>query len=99
MPLDRVRVLLSAQRALLGAIGPALLGVYVEWGDDWLRVTACADRVLDDDEREAIRVAASEMCADLPEVARCEEVFIERGVEPLTGAGTCVFLRRTALPE
>jgi hypothetical protein len=59
----RVRVLLSIQRALLGKVTPALRGVAVSWGEDWIaaRFLYASD---DPEAVELVRVAETEILAD-----------------------------------
>ena len=64
--IPRVRLLLSAQRALLGAISRPVVAVAVRADDLDLVMTVQIDCPLDDDEHEALEVAASEIIADFP---------------------------------
>ena len=73
-PGDDAALLLSAQRALLGNVGPNVLAVYVAWSDDQLRFHAYVDEDATADEREALSVAATEMIADFPDVADIDEM-------------------------
>ena len=86
-------VRLSAQRALLGAIAPGVVGVCVQLIGDRLLFRAFVDAPLGVDEHEALEVAATEMAADFPAVADLEVEISERSSEPLRCPGDWVFLR------
>ncbi len=90
---DTVMLRLSAQRALLGAIAPNVLAVFVSLETERLSMAAFVDGKLDDDEREAIEIAASEIVADFPAVARLDVEIVQPAIQPIDGPGELVFLR------
>lgn len=91
-----IRLRLSAQRALLGAVSPAVTAIRVDMRDGRLTFAAFADRTLDEDEREALEMAATEIIADLPEAVALDVEIAEPVVEATAGPGYWVYLRRGA---
>jgi hypothetical protein len=85
---------LSAQRALLGAVGPDVLGVCVALEDGRLSFDGFMAESATDDEREALDMAATEMLADFPEATA-----LDLKIEPVADTrlphcdGDWVFLR------
>jgi len=67
---------LSAQRALLGAVGPNVLGVCVALEGGQLSFSGFMTESATEDEREALDIAATEILADFPEVT-AEDLEIE----------------------
>jgi hypothetical protein len=63
---------LSAQRALLGAVGPGVLGVSVGLEGDRLAFDGFVAPDASEEEREALDMAASEMLADFPAVSHLD---------------------------
>ena len=82
--IPRVRLLLSAQRALLGAISHPVIAVAVRADDLELVMIVQIDGSLDDDEQEALEVAASEIIADFPAATSVRVEY--RSDEALDGA-------------
>lgn len=68
--LRRSRVLLSLQRALLGAVGPALRAVTVTYTDSSIRFEAYFDGEIGADDREAMSEVETEVMADFPPTHR-----------------------------
>jgi hypothetical protein len=60
----RVRVLLSLQRALLGAVPPALRGVLVGWSSAALEFVAYFDGPIAEVDAESMSVICAEVNAD-----------------------------------
>ncbi len=83
----RSALLLSVQRALLGAIGQDVLGIYVVLeGGKHVRMRVFARGVLPDEQREALEVAATMIWADFGPSASVEVEFIEN-VQQLPESG------------
>ncbi len=61
----RSRLLLSAQRALLGEVFPALRAVTIRWSKDAIALRAYVDGELLDDDAESLSCIATELTADL----------------------------------
>ena len=103
-PRDDAALLLSAQRALLGNVGPNVLAVYVAGSDDQLRFHAYVDEDATGDELEALSVAVTEMIADFPDVTDVDEMTstaVDRSV-PRCDGGHWAYLRldvQLRLPE
>ena len=73
----RTEVILSANRAMRGAVTQHLRGVTVDYNTQWLTLRAYFDNGSTDDDKELIDVALTEMIADLwqdIEQCRCEHV-------------------------
>jgi len=68
-------LLLSAQRALLGAIFPELRLIKVKRAGSTIFFTAVADRPLSEAAMEALSIAATEIIADFPDCSRISEQF------------------------
>ena len=71
-----VAVLLSAQRALLAAVGPNIVGACVALTGDRLWFRGFVNERADEDEVEALRIAVTEMVADFPEVMVVDEEIV-----------------------
>ena len=68
MTINRKEILLSVQRALLGAVSPALRGVTIDWDRETIRIIAFFDGLISDDDIESMSVVETEVMADfLPE--------------------------------
>jgi hypothetical protein len=93
---DVIGLRLSAQRALLGAVGDGLYGACVDVRNGTVVVTWYIARGISGDERESLEVAGTEIIADFPSDVGLDEQFIEvRDTSaPLPTVGTWVFLRR-----
>jgi hypothetical protein len=61
----RAKVILSANRALLGAVTPNLRGVTLDYIPELLTLRAYFDIDATDEEKELIDIALTEMIADL----------------------------------
>jgi hypothetical protein len=69
----RAKVILSANRALLGAVTPNLRAVTVDYNKQDLVVRAYFDTGATEDEREQIDFALTEMMADLhDDIQKCK---------------------------
>jgi hypothetical protein len=98
---DSVALLLSAQRALLGAIGPHLLALGVELepapaGRRTLKVRVYANEELTTEELDDLQAAATEMIDDFPS-ASVLDVAVHRLSRPLLPKGATghwAFIRR-----
>lgn len=86
--LDRARVLLSTQRALLMAVTPEMRAIDVSWNDCEIRLRFTLDRVGDYDTRELTNEVEAEIEADfLPEARVSSEVqYLTHGPVPLFDA-------------
>jgi hypothetical protein len=93
MQIERARLLLSVQRALLGAIGESVQAICVDWDERRIMMTAFSAGELTDDEREALEVAATEVVADFPVGAVVDVEVVEGAEEPFKAKGEWVFLR------
>ncbi|MDR3470333.1 MAG: hypothetical protein P4M09_01345 [Devosia sp.] len=97
---SRAALLLSTQRALLGAVGPSWRAVWVGLSDNVFHFHAVIDEQANEEDREASRTATSELCADFPQIgsvwALDEEPWIARQSEPVPYAEKLelAFLRR-----
>jgi hypothetical protein len=69
----RVRLLLSLQRALRGAVSPAMRAVGVDWDEKAIRIVAIIDGPISDEDEDAIQVVGSEVAADFSDVDRVED--------------------------
>lgn len=63
----RGQVLLSLQRALLGAISKNVRGVACAWDDSRIQITAIFDDVISDEDNEAMEIVCSEVVSDFPD--------------------------------
>ncbi len=87
-------LLLSAQRALLGAINSAVVGVTIEMRDLDIRVRAYITGDLSEDERETFDAATAEIVADFSHARSIDIDFIEWDKEAIReDGGYWVFLR------
>jgi hypothetical protein len=91
---DLTGLYLSAQRALLGVIGPSVLGVAFYGAANLARMQVFAEDSLSEEEADDFVGAATEIMSDFPQVP--VDVSIVRGsAQPLEGwAGRWIFLRR-----
>jgi hypothetical protein len=83
---------LSAQRALLGAIGPNVVAVAVSYRGQQIVFQAWVDTNASPDQREDLDVAATEIIADFPPDWTLD-VAITDGASDMPPAGL-VYLRR-----
>jgi hypothetical protein len=91
--LSRPNVLLSAQRALLGAIGPQILGVCVNWTGQEIEVEVFAECHLSLDQKEDMEIVGTEIGADFPISVSVKVKIVENAQSPLRGSGAWVFVR------
>lgn len=98
--LDRTRILLSAQRALLGAISPDLRAVDITWSNEEIRIRFTVDGTDDYDMDDLVNSVEAEMEADfLPDVRVSSEVMLRPDGNPipifdeLAGGSARVFAR------
>src|SRR3569833_4086377 len=76
-------LLLSAQRALLGAIFPELRLIKVKRAGSTIFFTAVADRPLSEAAMEALSIAATVIIADFPDSSRIsEQLFVTEAELP-----------------
>jgi hypothetical protein len=88
---------LSAQRALLGAIGPEVLGVCVGLENGRLAFSGFVSERATEDEREALDFAATEIIADFSEATALDvEIAALDGTTLPERAGEWVFIRMGA---
>ena len=62
----RVRVLLSLQRALLGAIVPSIRGITCSYDDSEIKILCLFDGEYSDDDKEILECVSTEVVADFP---------------------------------
>jgi hypothetical protein len=84
---DSAFLRLSAQRALLGAVGRNVLGVCVALEGDRLLFRGYVGEHATEDEREALDFAASEMLADFPDVGSLDLEIEQADATALPGCG------------
>ncbi len=63
----RAQVLLSIQRALLGAVSSRLRGIACAWDHSRISIKAFFDGEVSEVDKEAMEVACSEVLSDFPE--------------------------------
>ena len=73
---------LSAQRALLGVIVPAIRLIRVSRTGDHIRFSALTAEPLGEDEIEALSIAAAEIIADFSDCTISEDVQVHTGPLP-----------------
>ncbi len=89
----RVTLLMSAQRALLGAISCPVLAIYLDYSDERLLMTVFTEASFSEDYKEALDIALTEIYADYPHSATVDIHFIEDAISPFNAEGWLVFLR------
>jgi hypothetical protein len=90
---QQLHLSLSAQRALLGSVGPAVRAVTVGYMANMIVFAAYVDQEISDAEREDLDDAATEVIADYPEGWGLE-VTIREELPALPGYPQLVYLRR-----
>ena len=93
MPIERARLLLSAQRALLGHIGDSILATSVTAGESSIELTAFTEAGITSDEKEALDNALAEIVADFPQVDSAELHIISEETQPFKSDGHWLFIR------
>ena len=92
--MDDTRLRLSAQRALLGAIGAGVRLIKIADDGRCITFTVVAAEPLDGSTREALSIAATEIAADFPD-RTIDEIFIVDGgplpSEAVTAGGWIYF--------
>jgi hypothetical protein len=91
--INRARLLLSVQRALLGTIGGSVQAICVNWNEKGVVMTAFSAGELPNDEREALEIAATEVAADFPVAVAVDVEVVEHAAEPFRADGEWVFVR------
>lgn len=91
----RAELLLSVQRALLGAVSPSLRGVTVGWQDNLIRLRFYFDGPISDEEYSAVQVVSTEVIADFQSPWEInEEILRLDPPTPLECLEAWAFLRR-----
>ena len=83
----------ATQRALLGAVGPAVLAVAVAQHGGTIDLTAFTTPRPSAEQREALEVAGTEIVADLPDVDTMNVRIIEDAYPPFRAPGSWVFVQ------
>jgi hypothetical protein len=88
--------MLGAQRALVGAIGPHLLGACVGVTGETVSLTWYVTPEITEDERDDLQAAGGEVIGDFSAAFDLVEQFVEVSdvEQPLPTVGEWVFLRR-----
>ena len=60
----RIRILLSAQRALLGEVPPSLRMAALDWDERWIYLRCYFDGLVSEEDRESMESITTEMTAD-----------------------------------
>jgi hypothetical protein len=68
MSIERVDMLLSVQRALLGAIGASLRAIAVRYTEISVTLIVLADNEWEPEQQDALEVALTEIVADFPQI-------------------------------
>lgn len=91
-------VLLSLQRALLGAVGVRLRAVTVGYAETSVHFDAYFDGAVDEDDREAMSQVETEVMADFPSSHSVTHTVIRLDApEPIPKDCTWVYFRKEAL--
>lgn len=94
MEIDIGRLRSSAQVAFLGAISKPVLGICIELDEHKLEMTVYSEISLDENQREALEVALTEIYAANPFSRVIEDIhFIVNAGQPLRRKGIWVFVR------
>ncbi|MBD3192565.1 MAG: hypothetical protein GF308_18135 [Candidatus Heimdallarchaeota archaeon] len=92
---DRVQLLLNAQKALLGAIHPNIRGISVAWEEGTFTWRVYFDEEPNQEDKEEMSIACTETLAGLQEfVLIQEELHIVPYPKPIQNIGEWVYLRR-----
>jgi hypothetical protein len=91
---DRARLYLSAQRALLGAIGPSVLGVAIDGSADPVKMQVFVEDALSEEEVDDFEDAATEIMADFLDWPVDVSIVEDQGQLLRAWTGRWVFLRR-----
>ena len=91
---DHVQVLLSTQRALVGALGHQVLGVSVHHTETTVLLDIFIDGVLAEDEYDELDVISTEILADFPEATAVNLNIKQNCNSPLSSRGQWVYLLR-----
>jgi len=96
---NRTDILLSVQRALLGAIGSEILAICIDVRREEVEIVAFAEQILSLTQREALQIVGTEVMADLASPVPVTVRVVEQAKQPLKCQGTWVFLRLHCLVE
>jgi hypothetical protein len=93
---ERVRLLLSVQRALVGATSPSLYGVCAAVRDAAIMLTFYVAAEMTDEEHEDLAGVGTEVIADFTDNFTIDETFhtVNDAREPLPTVGDWVYLQR-----
>jgi hypothetical protein len=97
--IDRSNLLLSVQRALLGAIGTEVLAICVDANPNSIELTVFAEGCLPKDQQEALDVAETEIWADFSPAVSVNVRIIENAQQPLKCSGNWAFVRFGCLTQ
>lgn len=92
----RIKTLLSIQRALLGAIYPAIRVISVNFqGLDKITINCFLDREPNNDDYENISIVTGEVCADIPFKSAEEKcICFTDNLNSLSSIGIWVYMRK-----
>lgn len=91
----RVRILLSTQSALLGAIVPNLREVFVDWDKTKIKFYFVFDETFSEDFHEEMECVATEVGADFPEdTVETHYLSIQTSERVPHMGKACVFARK-----
>jgi len=96
----RTQIILSANRALLGAVTENLRGVTVDYSKDQLTLKAYFDKGATEVDKELIDIALTEMIADFKEINECKYESVDLFFPTkMTVLKDWVFMRNENLDE
>ncbi|MGO9672979.1 MAG: hypothetical protein ACLPSF_02220 [Methylocella sp.] len=90
-------VILSVNRALLGAVSPSLRSVQVEYADNEINIYCFFDGAISEDDSEDMSAAASEVAASFPNhkvYEHCIRADYPTPIKPTDKARHTVFWRK-----
>lgn len=93
----RAQVLLSAQKALLGEIYPAIRAIVVGFSDQEITIRFYFDRIPTEDDFENASVVATEMIADFSREVKHECIFTSEPQSKLDPLNAWVYSRKESI--
>jgi hypothetical protein len=94
---DRVSIILSVNRALLGAVSSSLRSVQVEWNEKEIDLYCYFDGLISEDAAEDMSVVAAEVAADFPGHTvndHCIRIDFPQKIIPTNAARLTIFRRK-----
>lgn len=97
--LNRVRAILSMNRAMWGEISPTLRAIQISWNTEKIYIFYYYDGEIADEDRFSAECISTEMMAGYPDYELEENIIQWNYPKPIPDNGELVYMRRESSPE